>query len=146
MNSFQHRLYDHSPWTVKNILASLRGVYLNWWRYGKETEQLVKKAEEREYWSPDQWEKWKSDRWCALLHAAQETPYYQEKMGGRMSDDISDWPIPSKEELRVNNFDFVRQGMNTNKMFCDHTCDSPVSVLDSFQFFSQPIQNVAMDQ
>lgn len=133
MNSFQQKLYDHSPWTVKNILVSLRGVYLNWWRYGKETEQLFKDAKEREYWSAKQWEKWKSDRLGTILHAAKEVPYYQEKMGSKISEDLSSWPILTKNELRINNFAFVQRGMNTKKMFCDHTSGSSGTPLSIWQ-------------
>ena len=49
--SAAYTLYKLLPPTARSLAASLRGHYLNRWRYGNETDSLVKAALEREIWS-----------------------------------------------------------------------------------------------
>jgi len=58
MNDLMLRLYHRLPAPARSIAASLRGLYLSTWRYGRDAEQLVAAAFERERWSANQWKAW----------------------------------------------------------------------------------------
>ena len=49
------KLYSRLPASGRSAAASLRGVYLRSWRYGRQTEALIEQALEREKWTPQQW-------------------------------------------------------------------------------------------
>jgi hypothetical protein len=42
------KAYHGLPAPLRSIAASLRGLYLSYWRYGSETERLVEEALDRE--------------------------------------------------------------------------------------------------
>ena len=55
---------------LRAVAASLRGLYLGYWRYGSETEQLIEEALDQESWSPSQWKVWREERLAYVLHRA----------------------------------------------------------------------------
>ena len=55
MNDRILHLYHRLPAWARPVAVSLRGYYLKSWRYGPETERLVKEALERETRSPERW-------------------------------------------------------------------------------------------
>ena len=49
MNKTAANIYNYSPYFVKCLIAGSRGYLLNRWRYGADTERLVREAEKREF-------------------------------------------------------------------------------------------------
>jgi len=126
------KIYHNFPYPLRVLLASTRGYYLSWWRYGADTEKLVKEAKNRESWSPRQWRTWQQERLTFVLeHAAKNVPYYQaywaarRKMGDNASYSyIENWPILKKEQVRQNPSLFLANGCNPSMMFRDNTSGS----------------------
>lgn len=121
--------YHHLPYPLRVIGASLWGLHLRSWRYGPETEQLVRDALEREMWNPQQWKNWQEERLSFILNrAATNVPYYREywqakrRHGDRTSWDLlENWPILSKETVRQNNPLFLADDCIKKRMYADHT-------------------------
>lgn len=132
--SYYHRL----PPAGRSAVASLRGLYLHQWRYGRETEALVEQALSREAWSPERWKTWQEERLAFVLHrAATSVPYYREywaqcrRHGDRKSWEIlENWPILDKETLRRNPTAFVADDSNIRWMFHEHTSGTTGKPLD----------------
>src|SRR3989442_14428109 len=88
---------------LRSVAARLRGFFLRYWRYGPGTNQLVADALERDFWSPEQWKKWQTERLRQLLHrAATQVPYYRQhwedrrRQGdGRSFEFLENWPVLS---------------------------------------------------
>lgn len=111
------------------MAASLRGLYLRSWRYGPETEQLVAEALEREYWSLDRWQSWQTERLAQMLHrAATRVPYYRSlwehrrRQGDRAAwDQLENWPILTKQVLRLSPQSFVADDCDLRSLYRDTT-------------------------
>jgi len=111
------------------VAASARGLYLRSWRYGFDTDRLVKEALERESWSADQWKKWQEERLAYVLHtAATYVPYYRNqwverrRKGDRVSwECLENWPILDKEPLRQSPRAFLIDDSNIRGMYHTHT-------------------------
>jgi phenylacetate-CoA ligase len=142
------KIYHRLPVSSRSLVASMRGYYLRWWRYDKETEKLVEQSLERDSWSKEQWADWQSERLSYILErAATRVPYYrrlwEEKR--RQGDNSSwlrleNWPILEKKALRENSRDFVADDCLISKMFHDHTSGTTGTSLDlwfSFQSVKQ---------
>jgi len=124
-------IYSYSPYLLKCWMASWRGKYLNNWRYDSHTQKLVRDAEEREFWLPDQWREYHDDKLKQIIHSSKKTPFYQQMGYSFKGNKLSQFPILSKELLRENNQDFVVNTISKKKLFHDHTSGSsgtPVSV------------------
>jgi phenylacetate-CoA ligase len=123
------RIYHRMPAVARSAAASLRGHYLNWWRYGSETDTLVTEALERDRWNTSQWQSYQETRLANVLHrAATRVPFYRElwqkrrRRGDRSSWEIlGNWPILTKELLRENPEAFIADDCNPNRMLCEHT-------------------------
>lgn len=126
-------LYHKLPSPLRSAVASSRGFYLRWWRYDKDSESLVEEALERDYWSAEQWDSWRSDALANVLErAATRTPYYSNIWRG---DDSSwklldNWPIVEKAALRADGKRFVADDCNISRMFNDHTSGTTGTALD----------------
>ena len=121
-------IYHQAPYPMKVAAASLRGYYLRYWRYTKETEELVQQALDRERWSQERWQAWQEDRLDFILHrAATRVPYYRDYWAQRSRLDnasweyLENWPVLEKETLRQNPKAFVADDCNPGRMFPDHT-------------------------
>lgn len=122
-------LYHAMPYPFKCIAASLKGYQLKRWRYGAETEELVQAALERETWSPQRWESWRSERLAYILYRARKlVPYYrdywdkQERNGKRRAwQYLENWPILMKETVRNNPKAFIADDSRHKRLFVDHT-------------------------
>ena len=118
-------LYHSFPHPLKNIVASLRGYQLRSWRYGKNFDELVDNALERETWDNKQWDEWQAENLSHILYrAATQVPYYQEywqklrKHKNRSSwEYLENWPLLTKEILRSQPRAFLTDGTNPRKMF-----------------------------
>jgi len=123
------KAYHGLPAPLRSVVASLRGLYLSYWRYGSETERLVEEALDRESWAPGQWKAWHEERLAHVLHrAATRVPYYQEqwavrrRRGDRASCEyLENWPILEKNSVRDNPRAFVADDCNLRLMFHEHT-------------------------
>lgn len=129
MNSAAYGLYKLLPPPARSLAASLRGHYLNRWRYGSETASLVEASLDRELWSERDWEEWRAERLKYVLHrAATRVPFYRRvwakrrENGDRSSWEIlANWDVLEKEAVRADPIDFVADDCNPSRMFHDHT-------------------------
>ena len=129
MNDRLQQIYDLLPGSTRSVAASLRGLQLRTWRYGRETERLVAEALERENWSPERFKIWQQERLSLLLpRAAKSVPFYRELWSKRRSNGdkasweyLENWPILEKEQLREHARAFIAEDCNASRMFNDHT-------------------------
>ncbi|HKY05365.1 MAG TPA: hypothetical protein VJQ56_10770, partial [Blastocatellia bacterium] len=59
MNGKLLTIYHHLPPQMRTVAASVRGLYLHNWRFGRETDRLIEQAAERERWTASQWKSWR---------------------------------------------------------------------------------------
>src|ERR1051325_6919246 len=119
------KAYHGLPVPLRSVAASLRGLYLGYWRYGSETERLVEEDLDRERWMSDQWKAWHEERLAYVLHrAATRVPYYREqwaarrRRGDRASwEYLENWPILEKNSVKGNPRMFVADDCNLRLMF-----------------------------
>jgi phenylacetate-CoA ligase len=131
-------IYHRLPSAAKDAVATARGLYLRSWRYGREVEELVEQALERETWTELQWRLWREERTARVLNtAATCVPYYREqwserrRRGDRASwEYLENWPILAKEPVRRTPALFLRDGANPKQMFHEHTSGTTGTPLD----------------
>lgn len=129
MNDSLLRFYHQLPAPARSVVASLRGYYLERWRYSRETESLVEEAFEREHWSTEQWKVWQEERLAYLLQrAVTKVPYYREywlerrRRGDFASWEVlENWPILKKDVMRSNQLAFVAEDCDIRRMYREHT-------------------------
>jgi phenylacetate-CoA ligase len=129
MNDGLIKLYDHLPASLRSTAASLRGLYLRSWRYGPETDRLVKEALGRDTWSHKEWKSWQEERLAYVLHrAATKVPYYRDqwasrrRRGDRASwEYLENWPTLAKESLRENPAAFIADDCDVHRMWHEQT-------------------------
>jgi phenylacetate-CoA ligase len=122
-------LYHHLPAPVRSAAATLRGLYLQRWRFGAETERLIAEALARESWTEPQWTAWRDERLAALLeHAATNVPYYRDawrarrRAGDRASWELLDnWPILEKASFRATPRAFLADGRRKRDVLYEPT-------------------------
>jgi phenylacetate-CoA ligase len=123
------KLYQLSPYPIKSLAATLQGLYLSFWRYNYNTEQLIEECLEREHWSVGQWSLWKEEHVSYLLHHARKrVPYYrnywdslQQQRNKTSWEILENWPLLQKETIRQNPYAFIAEDFNPAKMFHEHT-------------------------
>jgi len=99
------------------------------WRYGPETDRLVREILEQEHWSAEKWKNWQAERLAFVLHrAATKVPYYKRlwserrRRGDRSSFEyLENWPILTKETLRQMPKALLAEDCDPRKMYRDHT-------------------------
>ena len=141
MNEVLLKVYYTLPAALRSVAASLRGFYLQSWRYGPETDRLVQEALSRENWTSDQWKASQEERLrYVLCRAATQVPYYREQwLARRRAGDkasweyLENWPILEKESLRENPRAFVANDCDLRKMFQEHTSGSTGKPLSLWQ-------------
>ncbi len=119
--SFYYRL----PAPARSLAATLRGYYLRSWRYGPQTEVIAEQTIARERWSSQQWQTYQDKRLSEMLHhAATQVPYYREMWAERRRngdnaswEQLSNWPILDKDEVRKDARAFVADDCDPNKLF-----------------------------
>lgn len=132
------RVYHYLPSSVRTAVAAARGYYLRSWRYGKDHEELVVKALERENWSPDRWKEWRDDRLSFMLHrAATQVPFYRNawsirrRTGDKSSWELlENWPMLSKASVKKAPLSFLSEDCNPRTMFHEHTSGTTGTSLD----------------
>ncbi len=131
-------IYHRLPPASRTVVASVRGYYLGWWRYDRQTEKLVEEALERDYWTEEQWEPWRQERLASVLfRAATQVPYYRDlwtrrrRSGDKASYEyLENWPILEKQVLRERALELVADDCTPKKMFRDHTSGTTGTSLD----------------
>ena len=122
-------IYHQLPYSLRVLAASAKGYSLRFWRYGSDTERLIREALERDSWNPEKWRIWQENRLAYILHrAATQVPYYKEhwvrrrREGSKASwDKLENWPILSKDHLRKDPKAFVAEDCDIRKMKRVHT-------------------------
>jgi phenylacetate-CoA ligase len=133
------KTYHALPTSLRSVAASLRGIYLGFWRYGSETERLIEEALSRESWSLEQWRAYQEGRLAHVLHrAATQVPYYREQWASRRRQGdkasweyLENWPILEKNTVKENSSAFVAADCNLRLMFREDTSGTtgkPLSV------------------
>jgi phenylacetate-CoA ligase len=133
------KLYHGLPTSLRSVAASLRGLYLGYWRYGSQTERLIEEALDRDNWSHDQWKVWREERLAYVLQrAARRVPYYREQWAARRRQGdkasweyLENWPVLEKESIKDNPTMFVADDCNLRLMFREDTSGTtgkPLSV------------------
>jgi len=129
MSSLPLRLYHRLPSPARALAATLRGWYLRWSRYGRETPRLIAEAQEREHWSATQWDAWRQERLGYVLHrAATRVPYYRAQWAARRRQGdhaswevLENWPILDNDRVRQDPAAFIADDRNPRWMFSEHT-------------------------
>lgn len=122
-------LYRRSPPGLQNVIGTVYGSYLNFWRYGPAAERLVQEALARERWSADKWRAWQAERLRSQLrHAAEHVPYYREQWRARREagdqssvEQIENWPVLRKEALRADPSAFLAEDRRGRALFRQDT-------------------------
>lgn len=135
------KVYEHLPSSSRSLAASLRGYYLNWWRYDRHTESLVQEALERDTWTESDWKTWHAERLSFVLdRAATLVPHYrriwnEHRLVGEKGSwkSLESWPVLEKQTLRENSVDLVAADCSPRKMFHDHTSGTTGTSLDIWQ-------------
>ncbi len=138
MNAALVDLYHRLPSVARSGVASLRGLYLRWWRYGPRTEELVAAALERESWPVERWRRHQEERLAFVLErAAARVPHYRDswaerrRRGDRSAVDVlTNWPVLEKETLRQAPESFVADDRRIGTLFHEHTSGTTGKPLD----------------
>lgn len=140
MNDRLLRLYHALPYPLRCAAASARGWQLRGWRYGSDTERSVEEALNRETWSVAQWRTWTSERLDRFLRRAKTcVPHYREywaKHGKNAAEELAQWPLLEKEQLRANGRAFLADDCDVKRMFCDRTSGTTGTPLTIWQSLS----------
>lgn len=130
-------LFLNLPYPVKCAAASLGGAYLDFLRYGTETEALVLEALARDAWDFDTWQLWQRPKLRALLiHASEHVPYYRDYWAARKAagdyasrEDLENWPVLEKEDVRKNPKAFLSDNPRPRFVVWEHTSGTTGSPL-----------------
>jgi phenylacetate-CoA ligase len=138
MNSHVLNVYHHLPPGVQSMTASLRGLYLRSWRYGRQTRQIIDEAIEREHWPAADWARFQRQRLAHILNrAANQVPFYKRqweerrRRGDTASPAIlQNWPILEKDTLRAQSKAFVAEDCHPRWMFHEQTSGTTGTPVD----------------
>ncbi len=115
---------------MKIAAASIRGTYLDWWRYPRGLDARVERVTERERWSHSEWATYVDERLGHVMRQAMHAPHYQRL--GLEPGPLAEWPVLSKHDLRERPEEMLATKRPRWTMFEDHTSGStgtPVQVL-----------------
>jgi phenylacetate-CoA ligase len=132
MMSAMLTVYHRLPPAARSAAATLRGWYLQRWREGASSARKAEEAVAREYWTAAQWAAWRAERLGFVLHrAATQVPFYREqwlarrRRGDRSSWSLlENWPVLSKDALRVHPRAFVAEDCTPARMYHEKTSGS----------------------
>lgn len=139
------KYYHALPHFLKLLVVSIYGIRLKRFRYGKETFNYIKKAKSRESFSPSDWRNWHDIKLKSfLIKASLEVPFYKdfwgEDAGSKVVEDLKNWPILSKEDVKNNTKKFVSDRYNLNSLSSFYTSGSTGTPLQVF-FNKKVIRN-----
>ena len=123
-------VFRNSPYFLKEVVASLRGLQLERRRYGSATEEMVAEALEREHWNSAHWSDWQSSRLKDVIKAARSAIGYslagRPHGGGADSSEVAlrSWPLLSKEAVRRSPRSYLVEGAVGTRLYRSHTSGS----------------------
>jgi phenylacetate-CoA ligase len=111
------RRFQRLPAPAQTLAASAHGARLRWWRYGRDTDDLVAQAHERDLWDEVRWATWTAETVAQLLaHAARSVPWYRahweaQGRGGADAapDELAAWPVVRKQDVQADPGTFVSE-------------------------------------
>lgn len=119
-------VYHRAPYPIRVGLASARGVLLSARRYGRDHEDLVAQALEREFWTTTDWQTWQDEQVDRLLQSARSNvPAYGALPAavGVGAQALAGLPLLSKEQLRSAPRSFLRDDA-PRSLVAEHTSGS----------------------
>ncbi|HXV86841.1 MAG TPA: hypothetical protein VD793_09090, partial [Gemmatimonadales bacterium] len=134
-------LYQRLPAPARSAAASLRGLYLRYWREGGERARLEVEALARDRWTVSQWRDWRDQRLAFVLHrAATRVPFYRElwaqrrRRGDRASWEVLEhWPILEKDQVRATPRAFVADDCDVRRMYRERTSGTTGKPLETWR-------------
>jgi len=129
MNSQLLAMYHCLPPSTRSMVATMRGWYLNRWRYSAASARLIDEALDRDRWTPAQWQAWRAERLAFILHrAATRVPYYRDYWAARRRqgdnaswEQLENWPVLDKERVRAIPRAFLADDCHPRRMFVERT-------------------------
>lgn len=122
------KIYHRLPPPARSAVASLRGYYLNYSRYGADTEIQVEQALDREFWDLERLDEWSNQRLADILdRAATRVPYYRGQWNALAAKNdnawgsLANWPVLKKDALRTNKTTFLSDDVNPKRLYPEHT-------------------------
>jgi phenylacetate-coenzyme A ligase PaaK-like adenylate-forming protein len=103
-------VYDAMPYTVQNLLASTRGLFLARYRYSQENGAYLRELRSHESWTAEQISEYQLQGLNRLLeHARRNVPFYADYSVGpiRRLEDFRKYPVLTRETVRSNAGKFV---------------------------------------
>ena len=128
-------IYHIAPYSVKCVLASVYGFYLDHVRYDNSFRKRVDRYLERETWTESQLNNWRQDILIkTLCNARKYVPFYKNYWRGKTKsyEQIENWPIITKKIINENPDLFIDQRFNKNKLYHDHTSGTTGTPIDIF--------------
>lgn len=128
--SFKQKIYWASPYWMKVAMTWLHASKLTRQRYGAVYRNTVRKIQQRDSWTADQWRAYQNETLRELiLHAYQNVPYYRETFRNndlkpemiRSIEDIPKIPILDKQTVRNNPESFVDERQDISRLIKGHT-------------------------
>lgn len=121
-------IYYKLPYRVKNLVAGLNGMYLNHLRT-KSRSKFISEASERDKWTKVQIKEWQQNKLRETLsHAYKTVPYYIEYWNQKLQEDpginvqdLSNWPIISKDIIRDNPLKFISNDYKVRNLIVRHS-------------------------
>lgn len=123
-------LYHALPYPLKCVMASIKGYNLEKWRYGSDTDRLVKEALERDYWEKERLRLYQEERIAKTLkNAIKHVPYYKRNFQEKPSItgkniELKDFGILDKESLRADPMRFISENYSCRSLYHLHTSGS----------------------
>ncbi|HEX9579699.1 MAG TPA: hypothetical protein VF970_01205 [Gemmatimonadales bacterium] len=134
-------LYQRLPLPARSAAATLRGLYLRYWREGGERARLEEEARNRDTWTTEQWRAWREERLAVLLHrAATRVPYYREQWAARRQrgdrsswDRLEHWTVLEKDAVRATPRAFVADDCDIRRMYHERTSGTTGKPLETWR-------------
>lgn len=112
------------------MFVSVYGLYWRWLRFGGSYRMLEAGYRHRDGFSKEQWQAFQQQNLRDLLtFAAHQVPYYQRTWTGQqkqaaLQGELSGLPLLSKDAVRANQRDFIREDQRTALHWTFHTSGS----------------------
>lgn len=123
------RIYARSPVWLQNVGASSYGLVWRHRRFGGDFPKYVASFQERERYSPEEWQAYQTQELRRLLaHAVKHVPYYRQAYGQLGYDfasfnleQLPELPLLEKEYIRSDPDAFIADNVPRRKLHTYHT-------------------------
>ncbi len=135
------KIYSRFPVFIQNILCSIKGYKLERERYGGEYKKLFESLKKSDDWNEDEIITYKEQQISQILkYAYEHTKFYRrffDQYGVKPEDfkcldDLSKFPILTKELVRENWEDMISDEFKRKDLIAYHTSGSTGKALDFF--------------